>query len=95
MPSYTATVQLTNGTLSVTRPHPSAEAADDLIDNAIYTVRDGDSPVTSVGITIVTDETPTPALPPLAEPLPPADPDDDTTPPTEPASTTSVSGPLR
>jgi hypothetical protein len=68
MPSYSATIQLTNGTLSVVRPHPSDEAADDLIDTALYAVRDGDSPVTSVGITIVTDGTPTLAVPPPADP---------------------------
>jgi hypothetical protein len=88
MPTYTATIQLSNGTLSVTRPHPSDEAADDLIDTAIHTVRDPDSPVTSVGITVVTEGAAPAPLPPLAEPLPPADDDTDT-------PTGTVSGPLR
>jgi hypothetical protein len=96
MPTYSATIQLSNGTLSVTRPHPSDEAADDLIDSAIYAVRDGDNPVTSIGITIVTEGSAPAALPPLAEPLPPSDPDgEDTTSPASSSSTGSVSGPLR
>jgi hypothetical protein len=89
MPTSSATIHLSNGTLSVTRPHPSDEAADDLIDSAVYAVRDPDSPVTSIGITIVTDGTP-PALPAdAAPPLPDPLPDDDDTP------TGPVSGPLR
>jgi hypothetical protein len=48
MPTYTATIQLSNGTLSVTRPHPSDEAADDLIDTAIHTVDDTDTPTGTV-----------------------------------------------
>lgn len=94
MPTYTATIQLSNGTLSVVRPHPSAEDADDLIDSAIYAVRDTDTTVTSVGITVVTGENPTPALPPLTEPLTEPD-DEDSTSPASPSSTGSVSGPLR
>lgn len=62
MATYSATVQLSNGTLTVTRPHPSTDAVDELIDTLIYQVRDGESPVTSIGITIVTDDTaPAPA----------------------------------
>jgi hypothetical protein len=57
MATYSATIQLSGGTLTVTRPHPSVEAVDDLVDSLLYNVRDDDNPVTSVGITIVTDET--------------------------------------
>lgn len=60
MPSYTATVQLSGGTLSVTRPHPSADDVDAVIDDLIYTVRDADNGITSLGITIVTGDDRTP-----------------------------------
>jgi hypothetical protein len=57
MATYSATIQLSNGTLTVTRPHPSDEAVDEVVDSLLYTVRDAASPVTSIGITIVTDDT--------------------------------------
>jgi hypothetical protein len=56
MPAYSATIQLSNGTLTVTRPHPSVEDVDDVLDSLLYTVRDPDSAVTSIGITVVTDD---------------------------------------
>jgi hypothetical protein len=57
MATYSATIQLSAGTLTVTRPHPSADAVDELVDSLLYAVRDEESPVSSIGITIVTDET--------------------------------------
>jgi hypothetical protein len=71
VPTYQATAQISNGTLSVTRPHPSTDAVDDVIDSLVWTVRDADSPVTSVGVTIVTSDTGSATPPPAAqEPIP-------------------------
>jgi hypothetical protein len=59
MATYSATIQLSNGTLTVTRPHPSVEAVDEVVDALVWNVRDAENPVTSVGITVVTDDTAT------------------------------------
>jgi hypothetical protein len=57
MATYSATIQLSNGTLTVTRPHPSVEDVDDVIDSLLYNVRDEDNTITSIGITVVTLDT--------------------------------------
>lgn len=67
MATYSATIQLSNGTLTLTRPHPSVEAVDEMVDSLLYAVRDEASPVSSVGITIVTDETEDAAAPDPAQ----------------------------
>jgi hypothetical protein len=59
--SFSATIQLNNGTLTVARPYPSDEKVDELIDTLVYQVRDGDSGITGIGITITTADTPPPA----------------------------------
>lgn len=56
MATYSATVQLSNGTLTVTRPHPSTDDVDGLVDSLIYSVRDPETTITSAGVTIVTEE---------------------------------------
>lgn len=67
MATYSATIQLSNGTLTVTRPHPSEDAVDSVIDGLVYSVRDEDDPVTSVGVTIVTEDTATAPAPDAAQ----------------------------
>lgn len=74
MSTYSATVQLANGTLTVGRPYPAPQAVDSLVDQLVYALRDAeDTSITSIGVTIVTDETATTAPipdPPPAEALP-------------------------
>jgi len=69
MASYTATLSLSNGTLAISRPHPAPEDVTEIIDSIQYRLTDGEKPtsVTSVGITIVTDDGPPPAPAPLPE----------------------------
>jgi hypothetical protein len=89
--NYSASVSLSSGQLSVTRPSPAPQAVDDLIDNVVYTVRDPGSTVRGVGLTIALDEATgtmsvsadqTTIDQPQAEPAP------------EPDSGGTVSGPL-
>jgi hypothetical protein len=94
MASFSATLSLSNGTLAITQPHPSPEAVADLIDSIRYAVLDGDNGITSVGITIVTDDATTQAaVPPLPEP--PADPAPADTDSGTSGTSGTVSGPLR
>lgn len=67
MATYSATIQLSNGTLTVTRPHPSDDDVDELVDALLYNVRDEDNRVTSIGVTIVTDDTATTPEPPTVD----------------------------
>lgn len=56
MSSYSASIQLSNGTLAVTRPYPAPKAVDDVVDNLSYTMREEGSAITSIGITVVVDD---------------------------------------
>lgn len=95
MSSYSATAQLSNGTLSVTRPMDAPDAVDEVIDSLIWAVRSPDSSVTSVGVTVVTTDD---NLPPAPEPTPdpaaatpdPAQQSIPDTPPTDPAPDSSA-----
>lgn len=61
---YAATVRVEDGTLTVTRPHPSIGPVDDLVDALVYRVQD-DSTLIAVEVTVEVDDTPEePKLPP-------------------------------
>lgn len=88
--NYSASVSLSSGQLSVTRPSPAPPAVDDLIDTVVYTVRDTGSTVRGVGLTIALDDQGVSADQTTID-QPQAGPQPDTTP--APADGT-VSGPL-
>jgi hypothetical protein len=67
--TYSAAIALANGELRTTRPHPAPQAVDDVVDQILYSIRDGSS-ITSVALQIDTDDAPAPAQ----EPLPGIDP---------------------
>lgn len=99
MSSYSASVSISNGNMTVTRPYPGQEDVDQLVDSIAYAVGDTDNTITGVSVSIVTSDSPgaadgpAPADPPapqVDDSVPPAAPD--TAPPAD-ASTPPAAAP--
>lgn len=75
---HTASVRVEDGNLTVTRPHPAPGPVDDLIDDLVYRIRDTDTPIVGVEVTVeVTDAPQTtdePAPDPQTDPTTPRQP---------------------
>lgn len=60
MSTYSASISVSNGNLSVTRPLDGGAAVDSVVDDLIYAVRNSDG-LSGVGVTITTTDTASPA----------------------------------
>jgi hypothetical protein len=54
---YGASVRIEDGNLTVTRPHPAPGPIDDLIDDLVYRIRDGETTILGVEVTVEVDDT--------------------------------------